>query len=247
MIQKALEYLVGLGSPTIHKTGGREYADRALHLLGVELPEPLALTTLTSMVEYISQRCDPPRDGGLEMPLLLRVAGPAAVVLQSALLRPYAVREKLALSNPILPAHPFGHWYDQESFLIWLLTAFVPDESTAALARVVGTLRDHKVLTLDDDGVTQQVTVSAGVVRSAVANVPNPIPLRPYRTFHEVEQPASLFVLRLRQANEGALPTMALFEVDDGRWRVEAVERIAAWLRDELVVRGAEDKVHILA
>jgi len=58
--------------------------------------------------------------------------------------------------------------------------------------------------------------------------------LRPYRTFLEIEQPASAFVFRLRRGREGELPTCALFEADGGRWKLEAIERIRDYLKEQL-------------
>ncbi len=58
---------------------------------------------------------------------------------------------------------------------------------------------------------------------------------RPYRTFSEVEQPASLFVFRIdKQAN------MALFEADGKRWVADAVGNVAAYLKEQLA-----DQKHI--
>lgn len=56
--------------------------------------------------------------------------------------------------------------------------------------------------------------------------------LRPYRTFREVEQPASEFVFRLRSLN-GEVPWCALFEADGGKWKLDAVLKIKAWLEAE--------------
>lgn len=55
--------------------------------------------------------------------------------------------------------------------------------------------------------------------------------LRPYRTFREVEQPASRFVLRLQSGQGDGMPKAALFEADGGAWRLTAIEAIARWLR----------------
>jgi len=62
------------------------------------------------------------------------------------------------------------------------------------------------------------------------AAVPNPVMLAPYRTFPEVEQPASPFVLRLKQGPEGGRPSLALFEADGGKWQLEAVKRVRTYL-----------------
>jgi len=62
--------------------------------------------------------------------------------------------------------------------------------------------------------------------------VPNPVTLRPYRTFSEVEQPASQFVFRMKTG--GSSPSCALFNADGGAWALEAIENIKRWLSDRL-------------
>jgi len=60
--------------------------------------------------------------------------------------------------------------------------------------------------------------------------VKNPVTLTPYRTFREVAQPVSPFVLRF---NEDA--QAALFTGDGSVWKLEAVGLIAEYLRHNLL------------
>lgn len=53
--------------------------------------------------------------------------------------------------------------------------------------------------------------------------------LQPYRTFLEVEQPASDFLLRLDKEGRPAL-----YEADGGAWKLEAKRNIAAYLCEQL-------------
>ena len=51
---------------------------------------------------------------------------------------------------------------------------------------------------LQDDGVSQRATVSRGAHGKTDVKVPSPVVLQPYRTFIDIEQPASPFInLRL--------------------------------------------------
>ena len=63
------------------------------------------------------------------------------------------------------------------------------------------------------------------------AIVPNPVILRPYRTFPEVEQPASSFIFRMKE-NDGVC--CALFEADGGAWKNEAMRNIKEYLKENL-------------
>lgn len=50
---------------------------------------------------------------------------------------------------------------------------------------------------IEDNGVSQVATVKTGVASLAKGKAPNPVTLRPYRTFSEVEQPAAYLSLGL--------------------------------------------------
>ena len=59
--------------------------------------------------------------------------------------------------------------------------------------------------------------------------------LSPYRTFREIEQPESQFLLRIRTDDRGNAE-VALFEADGGVWRNEARLRIAEYLKEHIKV-----------
>lgn len=63
--------------------------------------------------------------------------------------------------------------------------------------------------------------------------VPNPVTLRPYRTFLEVEQPESKFIFRIREGSDGQ-PMFKLVEADGGLWKYEAVDAIKKYLTENL-------------
>ena len=55
------------------------------------------------------------------------------------------------------------------------------------------------------------------------------VPLRPFRTFQEVEQPESEFLLRMDE--EG---NIGLFEADGGMWKLTARQTVKAFLEAKL-------------
>ena len=82
-----------------------------------------------------------------------------------------------------------------------------------------------------DNGISQVTTIKTGVSTLAHAKAPNPVTLKPYRTFLEVDQPESKFVFRINDT-----PGCALFEADGGIWRAAAKENIAEYLHNNLIV-----------
>lgn len=115
---------------------------------------------------------------------------------------------------------------DPETFQIMLQTCFEDSENRAKVLLLSGNLRKEQEITTADDGVSQRVTVNAGVASVAGVTVKNPVELTPFRTFREIEQPNSPFVLRF---DENA--RAALFTGDGKSWQLEAVGRIAEYLR----------------
>ena len=56
------------------------------------------------------------------------------------------------------------------------------------------------------------------------------VTLKPFRTFREIEQPESEFILRYQNRNG---IEAALFEGDGGCWKLDAILRIKEWLSDK--------------
>lgn len=80
-----------------------------------------------------------------------------------------------------------------------------------------------------DNGISQEVSVKTGAVLKEQQTVQPIVHLQPYRTFLEVEQPASDFLLRLDKEGHPAL-----YEADGGAWKLEAKRNIAAYLGEKL-------------
>ena len=108
---------------------------------------------------------------------------------------------------------------------------FLATEPQRQLLSIVGNLKDSNTTKFKDDGVTQEVTVKAGIARVEEVDLPNPVLLQPYRTFLEIDQPESAFVFRLKTGPAGA-PECALFEADGGAWRLAAIGRIRDWIKE---------------
>lgn len=144
-------------------------------------------------------------------------------------------RETLVIVRARVPEFYFNRFINQEEFCINMQSKFIDDTATdrALLLKFAGTVESGTLAEYGDDGVTQKATVKTGIASKGDAIVPNPVKLKPYRTFLEVDQPASEFVFRMKQDKyDGVL--CALFEADGGAWKMEATERIKKYLESEL-------------
>lgn len=127
--------------------------------------------------------------------------------------------------------NPFssGKYFEQEDFIIELLTKFPDGESRDNLIKLVSSVKAERMQTSDDDGISQVVAKKAGVVLAQIEKVKNFWPLTSYKTFPEVDQPVINYRLRLHQRSE-ELPSFALYECDGGAWKVNCVNKVRAHL-----------------
>jgi len=122
----------------------------------------------------------------------------------------------------------FGHWIQLEDFIIALQSMFVPDEQIDALIDMLGNLANEQIVENKDDGFSQSIQIKTGIHTKSQVKIKNPLTLRPYRTFREVEQPASQVIFRLNNRNGMAC---SLHIADGGKWKLEAMHNIAEYLR----------------
>lgn len=217
--------------------GEWQYADKPLHLVKLPEVEPIGVSTLTAMVDYCLRELDP--DTGY----LIHVRDFATVDLYSGLLLNTRQRERFITAFCAADMFRFGKFMPVEEFVIAMQAQFVQDDTTAAILALVGNIATEAKTTVEDDGVTQRITAKAGIVRTEDREVPNPVVLCPYRTFPEIEQPESRFVLRVNASG----PQAALFEADGGAWKNNAIAGIAGFLQDRLSALIEKGQITILA
>lgn len=227
-IKEALEYIVGLRKPEIVEIGGENYSDKQLNRI-VHNPKAreIDMTTLTSLVEYIKANIDQ-----MDEKMIIHVQSPTKVSLYSQLDKD-RVREYLVEVNAQVPDFQYGKYIGHESFLIALQSKFIDNEDRELLLRFTGTVENGTVAQYGDDGVTQKATIKTGIASKGEAIVPNPVRLRPFRTFIEVEQPESAFVFRMSQDGNGGV-SCAIFEADGGAWKNAAMKNVKEYLEFEL-------------
>lgn len=226
MIKQALEYIIGLKEPAISEINGSTYSDKQLNRISyVPYAKTIEMHTLTSLVDYIKANIDTMSDK-----MIIHVVSPTSVKLYSQL--DYdRKREYLVEVNAQLPDFRFGDYIGHEAFCIALQSKFIQNEDRNLILKFAGTVEDGTVAEYGDDGITQKATVKTGLASKGDAIIPNPVKLRPYRTFLEVEQPESTFVFRMK-SDRGV--QCAIFEADGGAWKNAAMKNIKEYLQLEL-------------
>lgn len=235
MIKEALQYIVGLSTPTIKEICGETYSDKPLHRVDyTPLAEPIQLSTLESLVDYIKSNVDS-MGANVDECMFIHVVSPTKVRMYSCL-NYNREREYIAEVTANVPEFGFNRWIDHESFCIALQSKFLPNEDRVLLLKFAGTVESGTIAEYGDDGITQKATVKVGIAKKGEAVIPNPVSLIAYRTFIEVEQPESQYVFRMQDRNG---IQCALYEADGGAWKIDAMRKIKTYLEDALDGMGS--------
>ena len=233
MIKEALQYIVGMSPAEVKEytlPDGKKgmYSDKPLHRLETPVPiaDKLYLHTLTGLVDYIKSNTDT-----MAEKMVVEVQSPTKVHLYSQL-NSKRNREYLIEVDAMLPDFRFDEYLDHEHFCVGVQSKFLQTDDRELVLKFAGTVENGTVAQYSDDGVTQKATIKTGLASKGAAIVPNPVTLKPYRTFLEVDQPASDFIFRMKEYS-GSIGC-ALFEADGGAWKIEAMQNIKAYLQKEL-------------
>ena len=139
MIREALQYVAGLAieneKTEVIEICGKTYANRDLRRYDKsEKADAIETHSLTSMVDYIGS-CSQEFPEGRDM--IIHIMGPKRVRLMSAL-DAERNRECLIEVGAVTSEFQFGHWYDQEKFMIEIQANFEPSPDLELIMKVAG-------------------------------------------------------------------------------------------------------------
>ena len=238
------EYLISTGvklqeakeKPEVLEINGGVYAffggrmNRMEHVLPDDMPEPSSVTvfSLNGLVDMIRADVDGMFAEGNPMHIV-RVTDETTVEVLSPALGIHRVRHRRILCQAPVPRIRFGQYLETEDFQVMMQTCFEKSEARDMVMTLAGSVSREQSMRKSDDGMTQTVQAQHGVVTVGEVRLNNPVPLTPLRTFYEVEQVTSPFILRFDENAKAAL-----YEGDGGAWRLKAVSAVADWLRRNL-------------
>lgn len=210
---------------------GNTYSDKKLFPVdkAEDVPvDPIYSCTLSSIVDYIGGRvnnwCKNDR-------MIICVKSPTEVFLTNELKSNGCYNYYVRCTFNGTP-FGFGRFMDTESFVVELQTSFVNNENLVQLQKVASNICVGSELSVSDDGVSQNCVVKTGAALKSKLIINNPVYLKPYRTFPEIEQVESPFVFRIRDNNNQ--PTCALIQSNSTMWEVECIKRIKEYLKKEI-------------
>lgn len=211
----------------IFHIGNQYYSTEKLHLIEepVYKPDIFYVNTLNSLAVMIETEVDKIK----ELPLIVGVGSHYEVQVyttyDSKFGRPMIYKAKAEAPRLYSIDNYMGH----EEFMIELRSKFVRNDDVSYLLTLLASVVDENSVKSSDNGVSQKVEVRQGITTIGEMPVRPIVSLAPYRTFLEVEQPESEFLVRLKEGGK-----IALFEADGGMWKLEAKRKIAEYLRNRL-------------
>lgn len=239
MLKEAIQEIVKLAGPKTFDIGGEHYASEALCRVDPkkDFPETITLNGLDSLCKLIRNEAT---DLFCDDQILVQVVSYNHVRVYTTL-DGEMDRCYLYECQADTPEAKTDRWLNHEAAVIQLQSMYIPNEDTAYLLSLLSSISKDSKVTTTDNGVTQTVEARKGVALMGNVQIKPRVTLRPFRTFLEVEQPESEFILRLSDNGE-----INLIGADGGAWRLEAVRNIAAYFETQLKDLVEQQKVVVL-
>ena len=229
-LKDAIDRVVELAKPfTLETHGGHQFCSAILREVkpNVESPERYSVDTLEALVKLIRT------EGINHSPkLYVRVDSARRVMVDTTYThRDYAEYSRLPLYEAVtdVPSISIDQSISQERAVVELQSLYAVTPDRDYLLALLSRIDVNQGVSSVDNGISQEVSVRTGAVLKEQQTVRPIVRLQPYRTFLEVEQPASDFLLRLDKEGRPAL-----YEADGGAWKLEAKRNIAAYLGEQL-------------
>lgn len=126
-----------------------------------------------------------------------------------------------------------------EEAQIALRTRFQETPDTLYAMKLVSDISLGAKVIYNDNGIATTITTQKGVALQANEQIRPIVKLLPYRTFQEVEQPESIFLIRVSDRG------ISFIEADGGMWKLTAREIIKKFLEEQLQQEVGEGSVII--
>ena len=126
-----------------------------------------------------------------------------------------------------------------EEMQIALRTRFQETSDSHYAMKLLSDITTGGKITFNDNGIATSVVTQKGVALQANEAIRPIVRLKPYRTFQEVEQPESPFLIRVSERG------ISFTEADGGMWKLTARETIKKFLEKRLQQEVSEGSVVI--
>ena len=225
MLKAMIEKIADMATPFIHEVDGSVYSSKEMIFVQDKKPMPkcIELTGLDSVCKMVRNEAD---HVGLQIFIQVKDYRNVSVFtsLDSDEDRLYLY--KCAADTPVVTTDRF---MDYGKAVIELRSLYIPNDGTDYLLQLLSSISNESRVTSSDNGVTQRIEATNGIALSSMVTVKPRVTLQPFRTFIEVAQPASEFLLRINERGE-----IGFYQADGGVWKLEATRNVAAYFEEKL-------------
>lgn len=225
MLKAMIEKIAELAAPKTYEVEGKTFSSKALSLVEApkHSPREIEVTGLDSVCKLVRHEADK-----VGMKLFVQIKSYNEVAVFSTYGEEYR-RFFLYKCTADTPAVTMGRFMAYENAVIELRSLYIPNDDTKYLLGLIGSISKESKVTSTDNGVSQKVEAKAGIALNSMVEIKPRVSLKPFRTFIEVEQPESEFLLRIN--DDGCI---GMFPADGGVWKLEATRNVAAYFEKEL-------------
>ena len=225
MLKAMINRIVELAAPTTHVINGHTYASEDLVRIDPPkyTPRSIDVTGLDSICKLVHNEVK-----AVGRKIFIQIQAYNKVCVFSTYDDQYE-RSYLYRCTADTPDVTVNRFNPYENAVIELRSLYIPTDDTNYLLKLLGSITSESKVTSSDNGVTQTVEAKSGIALSQMVEVKSRVSLRPFRTFIEVDQPESEFLLRI--SGDGRI---GLYEADGGVWKLEATRNVAGYFEDKL-------------
>jgi len=232
MLKEAIEHIQETTQPVILEVEGRTFCvnrdgDTSEIRPSLDVPEVLIINSLDALVKMIKTEALHLYSG---VPLYISVPDPLECRCYS---QPNKSIRENRLTFYIAKATDVPGWQKEttmnfEEAMIALRTRFQRTADTDYALKLLSEITTGAKVTFNDNGIATTVVTQKGIALQGTDNIRPIVSLKPYRTFQEVEQPASDFLIRITDRG------IKFVEADGGMWRLTARNTIKSFLEEQL-------------
>lgn len=225
MLRKLFDRIWETAAPKTYEVDGHTYSND--HLVRIDppkwMPKAIDVTGLDSVCKLVRNEA-----GAVGRKIFIQIQTYNKVQVFSTYDDQYE-RSYLYRCTADTPIVSVGKFNPYENAVIELRSLYIPNDDIKYLLNLLSSISSESKVTSSDNGVTQSVEAKQGIALSQMVQVKPRVSLKPFRTFIEVEQPESEFLLRI--SGDGKI---GLFEADGGVWKLEATRNVAGYFEDKL-------------
>lgn len=225
MLKAMIDRITELATPKTYEFENQLLSSQPLHFIMPKKarPKSIEVTGLDSICKLVRNEAD-----HIGKKLFVQVKNFKEVAVFTTL---DSDEERFRLYTCVAdtPSVTTGCFMPYEKAIIELRSLYIPNDDHAYLLKLISSVSSESKVTSSDNGVTQSVEAKSGIALNSMVQVKPRVTLRPFRTFVEVEQPESDFLLRISERGE-----IGVYPADGGVWKLEATRNIAGYFEEAL-------------